>query len=57
MLTIDSSFKASFDALLKLQEVILHTEVITVLADIWIEVPSSEEQARVCRGTAQQVVL
>jgi hypothetical protein len=35
--------------------VILHAEVITALADIWIEVPSSEEQARICCGTAQQL--
>jgi hypothetical protein len=54
---IDPSVKSSFDTLLKLQEVILHTKIITALADVGTEIPSGEEQTRLCYGATGQVVL
>jgi hypothetical protein len=48
----DSLIKSSFDTVLKLHQVILCYEVITVLADIWTEIPSSKEQAGVHYGMA-----
>jgi hypothetical protein len=56
-LMIDPSVKLSFDALLKLQEVIQRSKTITALADIRTDIPSDEEQAGVYYGTVGQAVL
>jgi hypothetical protein len=48
---VDPSFKSSFDTLLKLQEVIQRSKTNTALADIWTDIPSGEEQARIYYGT------
>ena len=54
---INPSVKSSFDTLLKLQEVILHTKIIAALADIGTEIPSGEEQTGLRYGATGQVVL
>jgi hypothetical protein len=53
----DPFVKSSFDTLLKLHEVILHSKVTAVPTDVWTEIPSGEEQARVRYGTAEQAVF
>ena len=48
---IDPFLKTSFDALLKLQEVIRCSVVIVALAYDWIETPNGERQTEIRDGS------
>ena len=56
-LIILSFVKSSFDALLKLHEVMQHSEFATAPAETWTEFPAGEEQVRLYYGTTGWAVL